>query len=127
MSQLEDATEEVESAVGTQGEVVGETGRVDVSMNVITHPYTRGIPLVELDVDDFMAPVETAARTTLITSRAAALQMIEQESGAILFFGGAGDGQRPQPRPHARLDPGRFRRDRVADASRPRRDPRGRR
>lgn len=72
-------------------EVVAETGRIDVSMNVIAHPYTHGTPLTELGPDDFMAPVETAARTTFITSRAAARQMIEQGSGAILFFGGPGD------------------------------------
>jgi 3-oxoacyl-[acyl-carrier protein] reductase len=76
-------------------DVVAETGQLDVSMNVITHPHTHGIPLAELGVDDFMAPVETAARTTFITSRAAARQMIEQGSGAILFFGGPGDRSGP--------------------------------
>ena len=77
-------------------EVVGETGRIDVSMNVITHPHTHGIPLAEMGVDEFMAPVETAARTTFITSRAAARQMIKQSSGAILFFGGPGDRSGPE-------------------------------
>lgn len=77
-------------------QVVAEMGRIDVSMNVITHPHTHGTPLAELGVDDFMAPVETAARTTFITSRAAARQMIEQGSGVILFFGGAGNRSGPE-------------------------------
>ena len=76
-------------------EVVGETGSLDVSMNVITHPHTHGTPLVELAVEDYMAPIEVAARTTFITSKAAGRRMIEQGSGAILFFGGPGDRSGP--------------------------------
>jgi 3-oxoacyl-[acyl-carrier protein] reductase len=76
-------------------EVVGESGSLDVSMNVITHPHTHGTPLVELAVEDYMAPIEVAARTTFITSKAAGRRMIEQGSGAILFFGGPGDRSGP--------------------------------
>ncbi|HEY6771788.1 MAG TPA: SDR family oxidoreductase [Solirubrobacterales bacterium] len=72
-------------------EVVGEAGSLDISMNVITHPATHGTPLVELAVEDYMAPIEVAARTTFITSKVAGRRMIEQGSGAILFFGGPGD------------------------------------
>ncbi|HEY6637529.1 MAG TPA: SDR family oxidoreductase [Solirubrobacterales bacterium] len=77
-------------------EVVREAGSLDVSMNVITHPYTHGTPLVELAVEDYMAPIEVAARTTFITSKVAGRQMIEQGSGAILFFGGPGDRSGPE-------------------------------
>lgn len=73
-----------------------ETGSLDVSMNVITHPHTHGTPLVELAVEDYMAPIEVAARTTFITSKVAARRMIEQGSGAILFFGGPGDRSGPE-------------------------------
>jgi 3-oxoacyl-[acyl-carrier protein] reductase len=45
--------------------------------------------------DDFMAPVETAARTTFITARAAARHMIPKRSGVILAFGGPGDRSGP--------------------------------
>jgi 3-oxoacyl-[acyl-carrier protein] reductase len=76
-------------------EVVGEAGSLDVSMNVITHPHTHGTPLVELAVEDYMAPIEVAARTTFITSKVAGRQMVEQGSGAILFFGGPGDRSGP--------------------------------
>ena len=42
-----------------------------------------------------MAPVETAARTTFITARAAARHMIPRRSGVILAFGGPGDRSGP--------------------------------
>jgi 3-oxoacyl-[acyl-carrier protein] reductase len=48
-----------------------------------------------MGVDDFMAPVETAARTTFLTARAAARHMIRQRSGVILAFGGPGDRSGP--------------------------------
>jgi NAD(P)-dependent dehydrogenase (short-subunit alcohol dehydrogenase family) len=75
--------------------VVAEAGRIDISFNLITHPHTHGIPLAEMGVDDFMAPVETAARTTFLTARAAARHMIRQRSGVILAFGGPGDRSGP--------------------------------
>jgi 3-oxoacyl-[acyl-carrier protein] reductase len=71
--------------------IVAEAGSLDISFNLITHPFTHGTPLAEMDVDDFMAPVETAARTTFITTRAAARHMIPRRSGVILAFGGPGD------------------------------------
>jgi 3-oxoacyl-[acyl-carrier protein] reductase len=75
--------------------VAAEAGGIDISFNLITHPYTHGIPLAEMRVDDFMAPVETAARTTFLTARAAARHMIRQRSGVILAFGGPGDRSGP--------------------------------
>jgi 3-oxoacyl-[acyl-carrier protein] reductase len=75
--------------------VAAEAGGIDISFNLITHPYTHGIPLAEVGVDDFMAPGETAARTTFLTARAAARHMIRQRSGVILAFGGPGDRSGP--------------------------------
>jgi 3-oxoacyl-[acyl-carrier protein] reductase len=75
--------------------VVAEAGAIDISFNLITHPHTHGIPLAEMGVDDFMAPVETAARTTFLTARAAARHMIRRRSGVILAFGGPGDRSGP--------------------------------
>ena len=46
------------------------------------------MPLAEIRVDDFIAPVETAARTTFLTTRAAARHMTRQRSGVIIAFGG---------------------------------------
>jgi 3-oxoacyl-[acyl-carrier protein] reductase len=48
-----------------------------------------------MEVDDYMAPVEVAARTTFITARAAARHMIPRRSGVILAFGGPGDRSGP--------------------------------
>jgi NAD(P)-dependent dehydrogenase (short-subunit alcohol dehydrogenase family) len=75
--------------------VAAEAGGIDISFNLITHPHTHGVPLHEMEVDDFMAPVEVAARTTFITARAAARHMIPRRSGVILAFGGPGDRSGP--------------------------------
>jgi 3-oxoacyl-[acyl-carrier protein] reductase len=85
-----------EQAVDHHADAVAtEAGGIDISFNLITHPYTHGTPLAEMAVDDFMAPVETAARTTFLTARAAARHMIRQRSGVILAFGGPGDRSGP--------------------------------
>ena len=75
--------------------VAAEAGGIDISFNLITHPHTHGVPFHEMEVDDFMAPVEVAARTTFITARAAARHMIPRGSGVILAFGGPGDRSGP--------------------------------
>jgi 3-oxoacyl-[acyl-carrier protein] reductase len=86
-----------EAAVDSHAEeVVAEAGSLDVSFNLITHPHTHGVPFHEMEADDFMAPVEVAARTTFITARAAARHMIPRRSGVILAFGGPGERSGPQ-------------------------------
>ena len=75
--------------------VVEAGGSLDVSMNVIAHPYTHGTPVVEMSADDYLTSVEVATRTTFITTRAAARHMIPQGSGVILAFGGPGDRAAP--------------------------------
>jgi len=77
-------------------EVAAKAGSIDISFNLITHPYTHGVAFHEMEVDDFMAPVEVAARTTFITARAAARHMILNGSGVILAFGGPGERSGPQ-------------------------------
>ena len=85
-----------ENAVDEHADAVAaDAGGIDISFNVITHPHTQGIPLAEMAVDDFMAPVETAARTTFLTARAAARHMIPRRSGVILAFGGPSDRSGP--------------------------------
>jgi 3-oxoacyl-[acyl-carrier protein] reductase len=75
--------------------VAAEAGGLDISFNLITHPHKHGVPFHEMEVDDFMAPVEVAARTTFITARAAARHMIPRRSGVILALGGPGDRSGP--------------------------------
>ena len=75
--------------------VAAQAGSIDISFNLIAHPFTHGVPLAEMDADDFMAPVETAARSMFITARAAARHMVPRRSGVILAFGGPGDRSGP--------------------------------
>ncbi|MDX6554853.1 MAG: 3-oxoacyl-[acyl-carrier protein] reductase [Miltoncostaeaceae bacterium] len=75
--------------------LAARTGGIDISFNLIGHPFTHGTPMAELSVDDFMAPVLVAARSTFLTARAAARTMIPRRSGVILAFGGPGDRSAP--------------------------------
>src|SRR4029077_7355990 len=75
--------------------VAADAGGIEISFNLIAHPYAHGIPMAEMAVDDFMAPMQTAVRTTFLTARAAARHMIPQRSGVILAFGGPGDRSAP--------------------------------
>lgn len=75
--------------------VAREAGGIDISFNVITHPHRHGTPLAEMEVDEFLAPVVTASKTTFITARAAARHMIPKRSGVILAFGGPSDRSAP--------------------------------
>ncbi|AHG02026.1 3-oxoacyl-ACP reductase (plasmid) [Halostagnicola larsenii XH-48] len=68
--------------------VVEETGRIDISFNLIGIGDIQE-PLTEISVGDFMQPITTAMRTQFLTTRAAAKHMIERESGIILTFGGS--------------------------------------
>ena len=71
--------------------VVAEAGSVDISFNLISHDYVQGKPLVEMEVDEYVRPVESTVRTLFLTARAAARQMVAQGSGVILLFGGEAD------------------------------------
>jgi 3-oxoacyl-[acyl-carrier protein] reductase len=71
--------------------VVEATGRIDISFNVISHGDVQGTPVAEMALDDYVAPVTTAVKTTFLTWRAAARQMIRQGGGVILAFGGEAD------------------------------------
>jgi 3-oxoacyl-[acyl-carrier protein] reductase len=85
-----------EKAVDEYADAVAqEAGAIDISFNLIAHPYTHGTPLVEMAVEDFMAPIDTAVRTTFLTARAAARHMIPRREGVILAFGGPGDRAAP--------------------------------
>ena len=70
--------------------VVAEAGSLDISFNLIDVQDVQGTPLAEMSWEDFDKPVATALRSTFITARTAARQMIRQRSGVILTFGGGG-------------------------------------
>jgi 3-oxoacyl-[acyl-carrier protein] reductase len=71
--------------------VAARAGGIDISFNLISHDVVQGTPMAEMDVADYVRPVEIAVRTTFLTSRAAARHMTRQGSGVILAFGGEGD------------------------------------
>lgn len=85
-----DATDE--RAVDVHADAVAsQAGGIDICMNVISHGDVQGTPLVEMALEDYLRPVDTAVRTTFLTSRAAGRHMVRQGSGVILAFGGSGD------------------------------------
>src|ERR687890_101984 len=70
--------------------VAASAGSIDVSFNLISYEDVQGTPLAQMSLEDFERPIMNAVRTQFLTSRAAARHMIEQGSGVILTFGGAG-------------------------------------
>ena len=85
-----DATDE--RAVDAHADAVAaQAGSIDICVNVITHGDVQGTPFVEMALEDYLRPVDTAVRTTFLTSRAAGRHMARQGSGVILAFGGSGD------------------------------------
>jgi 3-oxoacyl-[acyl-carrier protein] reductase len=104
MEKLEAVAEDVRAA-GGQAEVAvvdalderavdehaAAVGRIDISFNLISLGDVQGTPLIEMEADDFMAPIVTAVRSTFLTARAAGRAMVRQGSGVILLFGGSGE------------------------------------
>jgi NAD(P)-dependent dehydrogenase (short-subunit alcohol dehydrogenase family) len=68
--------------------IIAKAGRLDVSFNAVTpvpQPGTQGIPIAELSVDSFLAPITLYSRTQFLTARAAARRMAQAGSGVILM------------------------------------------
>ncbi len=66
--------------------VADTAGRIDVMLNAVEIPRVQGIPLVEMDADDVVAPAGAWLRTQFLTTRAAAAYMVPQGSGTILML-----------------------------------------
>jgi NAD(P)-dependent dehydrogenase (short-subunit alcohol dehydrogenase family) len=66
--------------------VIDKAGRVDISFNAIGIPNTtlQGVPLVDLDVEQFSAPIVTYTRSYFLTARQAARRMAAKRSGVIM-------------------------------------------
>lgn len=64
--------------------VVAETGRLDVSLNLVTRGDVQGVPLLEMATEDYVRPVTTGLTANFITARTAARHMVGQGSGVIL-------------------------------------------
>jgi NAD(P)-dependent dehydrogenase (short-subunit alcohol dehydrogenase family) len=66
--------------------VADEAGRVDISFNAVGISDTKilGVPLVELDVEQFALPIATYTRSYFLTARLAARRMVPNKSGVIM-------------------------------------------
>jgi NAD(P)-dependent dehydrogenase (short-subunit alcohol dehydrogenase family) len=66
--------------------VIDKAGRIDISFNAVGIPQTKiqGVPLVELDVEQFSRPIATYTRSYFLTARLAARRMVEKRSGVIM-------------------------------------------
>ena len=66
--------------------VLDMAGRIDISFNAVGVPDTNivGVPLVELDVEQFSMPIMAYATSYFLTARLAARQMIPNKSGVIM-------------------------------------------
>ena len=66
--------------------VIDNAGRVDISFNAVGIPNAKilGVPLVELDVEQFSLPITTYATSYFLTARLAARRMVANKSGVIM-------------------------------------------
>jgi NAD(P)-dependent dehydrogenase (short-subunit alcohol dehydrogenase family) len=67
--------------------LVKKAGTIDISFNAITavpQPGTQGIPIAQLSVESFTAPITAYMRSYFLTARASARRMVENKSGVIL-------------------------------------------
>src|SRR6266498_1679753 len=66
--------------------VIEKAGRVDISFNAVGSPDANvlGVPLVELDVEQFSLPITSYTRSYFLTARLAARRMVPNKSGVIM-------------------------------------------
>jgi NAD(P)-dependent dehydrogenase (short-subunit alcohol dehydrogenase family) len=66
--------------------VIDKAGRVDISFNAVGIPDTTilGVPLLELDVEQFSLPITAYTTSYFLTARMAARQMVANGSGVIM-------------------------------------------
>lgn len=64
--------------------IVSEKGSLDLSFCLIDYQVIQNLPLVEMNLEDFVRPVNLAMRSQFLTATAAAKVMMKQRSGVIL-------------------------------------------
>jgi len=76
-----------EQAVGRHLQyVIDRAGRVDISFNAAGIPNAKivGVPLAELDAEQFSQPITTYTTSYFLTARLAARRMVPNKSGVIM-------------------------------------------
>jgi NAD(P)-dependent dehydrogenase (short-subunit alcohol dehydrogenase family) len=68
------------------GYVVDEASRLDISFNAVGIPNARilGVPLADLDAEQFSLPITTLVMSYFLTARLGARHMVPQKSGVIM-------------------------------------------
>jgi NAD(P)-dependent dehydrogenase (short-subunit alcohol dehydrogenase family) len=66
--------------------VIDKAGRVDISFNAagIRNAKILGVPLIELDVEQFSLAIASYTRSYFLTARLAARHMLQNKSGVIM-------------------------------------------
>jgi NAD(P)-dependent dehydrogenase (short-subunit alcohol dehydrogenase family) len=66
--------------------VIDKAGRLDISFNAVGIPDTKilGLPLIELEVEQFSMPITAYTTSYFLTARLAARHMIPNKSGVIM-------------------------------------------
>jgi NAD(P)-dependent dehydrogenase (short-subunit alcohol dehydrogenase family) len=66
--------------------VIDKVGRVDISFNAAGIPDERilGVPLIEIDAEQFALAIESYTRSYFLTARLAARRMVQNKSGVIM-------------------------------------------
>jgi NAD(P)-dependent dehydrogenase (short-subunit alcohol dehydrogenase family) len=66
--------------------VIEKAGRVDISFNAVGIPDAKilGVPLLELDVEQYLSPVISYTKSYFLTARLAARRMVANRSGVIM-------------------------------------------
>jgi NAD(P)-dependent dehydrogenase (short-subunit alcohol dehydrogenase family) len=66
--------------------VIDKAGRVDISFNAIGIPPEKilGVPLIEMDVEQFALAIASYTRSYFLTARLAARRMVQNKSGVIM-------------------------------------------
>jgi 3-oxoacyl-[acyl-carrier protein] reductase len=64
--------------------VVKDAGTIDISFNAVGIDLIQNIPLIDLQMKDFVGPITMTMQTRFLTAKAVARVMMQQGSGVIL-------------------------------------------
>lgn len=76
-----------EAAVNAHADVAqAASGGIDVMLNAAGIPLVQGVPLLEISLENLLAPATSWLRTQFLTARAAARHMAPRGGGVILML-----------------------------------------